>query len=325
MPESYIDKNEGKVGYETTTAEKILAIALTVFLLIGGLRLAGAIDRLFPHPNYTLIRQEHFPANLEAEFFTLQQKYHELRVEVQRYTDAEARARLDYEKAREEYRTLLDRGVDDPVKKLRWEQTRNQLEQVQKNIETAQTTLNNFRADLFAPKEIIFRAAEQKFQEDFNRQARTRNLKAGISLLIYALIMFILSFLIFNFFRTRSGLSRYALIGVSFLGFGALQALIVSFRIVYPYLIGIIPVEAIVSIGGSTISIAGIVYLKNRFFSSRAIRNRRLWKKVCPVCGFPDPGNHCSWCGSAQLVECPSCKKLTNEYLPRCRECGEKL
>ncbi len=324
MSERYLSKDE-KPEQDTTTAEKILAIALAVFLLIGGLRIAESINNFFVQPDYNLIRQQFFPAGFENEYFQLQTRSNELLMEIQRLKNIEENKRLDYEKAREEYRTILDKGIDDPIKKAFWEKSRDDYELSQKNRDTAETTLKTFQTEILNFKETTYRDYEKRFQEEYNRQTRSRNFKAGVSLLIYALVGFALSFLVYNFFRTRTGLSRYSVIGMSFLGFGALQALIVSFRIAYPYLRYIIPVEGIVSVGGTVISITGIVYLKNKFFSSKAVRNRRLWRRVCTVCGFPDPGNYCSWCGSEQLKECPKCKKLTNKFLPSCRECGEKL
>lgn len=325
MSKNYTEKDAGKTEHETTTAEKILAIALTIFLLIGGLRIAESINKAFPYPDYMQLREQYVTAKLESEYIQLQNKANELLMEVKRWSNIEETARLEYEKAREEYRTLLDKGIDDEVKKLEWEKARTNYEQAQEKRQKAEEESKNFQTEILAFKTKNYGEAEKNFQTEFSRRTNSRNFKAGISLLAYALLGFALSFFVYNFFRTRAKLSRYAVIGMSFLGFGAIQALIVSFRIAYPYLKDIIPVEGIISVGGSAISIAGIVYLKNRFFSLKAVQNRRLWRKACPICGFSDPGSFCPWCGTIQQVECPTCNKLTNKFLPYCQECGKDL
>ncbi|MBS3938954.1 MAG: hypothetical protein KGZ50_10350 [Peptococcaceae bacterium] len=324
MAEQYNEKDESKVSDGTTTAEKILALALTVFLLIGGLWAAENITQFFPPPDWAAIRAEHIPASVEAEFNLLAQEQNELAMTVQRHTEAVAAAQSAYEKAREEYRTLLDRGIDDRDKRLRWEETRLQLETLQKEIAVARAALDTFTTDVFAPQKTVFLAAQQRYHDELGRQNRARNLVVGVALLTYALAVFALTFLVFNLFRTRRSLSRYVVVGNSVLGFGALQALILFYRVVYPALRGLLPVELIISVGGAAISIAGIVFLKNRFFSNEAIRNRRLWRKSCPNCGFPHPSLHCAWCGAGQVAPCPQCHARTNNHLPYCGECGAK-
>jgi hypothetical protein len=140
----------------------------------------------------------------------------------------------------------------------------------------------------------------------------------------YALAGFALSLWVAGLFRTKPLLSRYAVIGTSFLGFGVLQMLVISYRVGYPFLRDLLPVEWIISLAGSGLSIAGIIFLKNTYLSAEAIRNRRLWKKACPGCGFPQPGSYCIRCGLAQKHHCSNCGLQTNKFSPWCEECGSK-
>lgn len=101
---------------------------LAVFLLVGGVRLTAAIDRAFPrldcaglHQAYELDRQEQEPELLRGQ-------ESELAGILRQRREAETRARLDYETAREEYRALLGRGIDDPGKRAQWERNRKTLE-----------------------------------------------------------------------------------------------------------------------------------------------------------------------------------------------------
>lgn len=316
---------EARYEREISRAEKILALALAVFLLIGGVRVAVAIDRAFPHPDYAKLRQEFELDRREQELAPLRAQESELAAALQKRREAETMARLDYETAREEYRTLLDRGIDDPGKRTQWEQSRKILEEAQAAREEAERRLEIFRVQTLGPKQQELARLEAQFQAVLTRLSRARDLKAGIACLVYALGAFALSCLVFNLFRRSPRLGRYAVIGTSVLGFGAVQALLVSFKIAYPFLRDVVPVEWVVSVGGSAVCVAALVYLKNRFLSAPVVRRRRLWKGACPACGFPGPGAFCPWCGADQTVTCPRCGRETSRFLPCCRACGGRL
>lgn len=83
--------------------------------------------------------------------------------------------------------TLLERGTDDPLKREKWEQSREALEAVQAQREQAEGALKVFRQRVLAPKEKELNEAEQQRQEEWNRLIRTRNIKAGTACLGYAL------------------------------------------------------------------------------------------------------------------------------------------
>lgn len=309
---------------EATRAEKILALALTVFLLIGGLRMAWAIDSAFPYPDYMKLREQFISASLEQERIIIFNQKNEKLAALQNLQIEESTLRLQYETAREEYRTLLDRGIDDRLKKAQWEEARDKHEETRTAISAAEAALRDFQNNIVAPKEKVFAEAERLFHERLAQLTGQRNRQAGLALMIYALAGFVLTLWIFNLFRGKPRLSRYTVIGTSFLGFGALQMLIISYYIASPFLRDWLPTEWIVSLGGSILSIAGIIFLKNKFLSTEAVNNRRLWKKACPACGFPHPGNYCIRCGVAQKSSCASCGLLTNRFSPWCQECGSK-
>ncbi len=310
---------------EVSRAEKILALALAVFLLVGGLRLAAGIEAAFPRPDLSGMYKALRLDEREREVSLIREKESELADALRQRQEAEARARLEYELAREEYRTFLDRGVDDPARRAQWEQKREAFEREKAAREKVERDLKTFQVRILEPKKRELERLQAQFDEEVARLNRARDLKAGAASLGYALGAFALSFLVFNFFRRSSVLRRYAVIGTSFLGFGAVQAFLVSLWIAYPFLVGAVPVEAIVSVGGSAVCVASLVYLKNRFFSAQAVRNRRLWKGACPACGFPAPGAFCPWCGAEQSVACPGCGTETGRFLPYCRACGRPL
>lgn len=318
-------KELSDTGREVTRAERILAVALALSLLIGGMRLAWTINSAFPYPDYSSLRSQFIPEALEREMNSLWQQKNNKLSALQRLQDEEIALRQEYETAREEYRTLLDRGIDDKEKMARWEKARDEYSKSQATLSDAQTALLDFQNNILSPRESVFRDAEARFQEQFAELNSQRNRRAGIALIAYALAVFALAIWVSSLFRTRPMLSRYAVIGTSFLGFGALQMLVVTYQVAYPFLRGLIPVEWVISVGGSGLSIAGIVFLKNRLLSAEAVSNRRLWKKSCPICGFPLPGNFCGRCGAVQQEKCCACGLLTSRFLPWCRECGKKL
>ena len=309
---------------EVTRAEKVLALALAIFLLIGGLRVAWAINGIFPYPDYMELHGQFVPAALEEEVNALLQREGEKQGALQRLREEESALRSQYEKAREEYRTMLDRGIDDADKKALWVQAREGHEEALAAISVAETTLQDFQASTLGPKQQALWENYGRLETRFNQLTSRRNLHAGLALMAYALAGFALALWIFNLFRSKPLLSRYAVIGTSFLLFGVLQMLAITYYTGFPFLRDLIPIEWIISIAGSGLSIAGIVFLKNRYLSTEAVRNRRLWKKACPICGYPQPGNHCIRCGAAQTQNCSHCGLLTSKFALWCRECGSK-
>lgn len=314
---------EAQLEREVSRAEKILALALAAFLLVGGIRLAWTIDQAFPRPDYQAIYRSFGLEDLQKELDLLRVEEAKLGEVVGRNQEAETRARLDYEVAREEYRTLLDRGVDDPAKRRKWEQARSTLEQAVAAKKAAETKLRIFREELLNPKQEAVDNARAGLSREVERLNRARDIKAGSACLGYALLSFALSLVVFNYFRRSPKVARYSVIGTSVLGFGAVQVLVVSFKTVLPFLRGVVPVEWIISLGGSAISIAGLVYLRNRFLAAPVVRRRRLWKGSCPACGFPRTGTFCPWCGAEQTVSCPHCGEKTSQHLPYCESCGK--
>lgn len=310
---------------EVSRAEKILALALAVFLLVGGLRLAADIEAAFPPPDFSEARRALGLYERQQELNLLRKRESELADALRRHQEAEAKARLEYELAREEYRTFLARGVDDPARRARWEQKRAAFEREQAAREKAERDLETFRARILEPKEQELSRLEARLDAEERRAFRARNLKVGAACLAYALGVFALSFVLFNLLRRNPRLSRHAVIGTSVLGFGAAQFLVVSFMVARPFLAGVVPVEWIISAGGSAVCVAALVYLRNRLFSVPAVRRRRLWKGLCPACGFPAPGAFCPWCGAEQTAACPWCGQETGRFLPRCRACGRPL
>ena len=309
---------------EVTRAEKVLALALAIFLLIGGLRAAWSINHIFPYPDYMQMHRQFVPAALEEEVNALLRQENTKQAALQRLRDEESTLLAQYEIAREEYRTMLDRGIDDAAKKAMWEQARARHEETLAAISAAETVLRDFQADALQPKQHTLWEYHAQLETHFNQLTTRRNLYAGLALMAYALAGFALALWIFNLFRSKPVLSRYGVIGTSFLLFGVMQMLAITYYTGFPFLRDLIPVEWIISIAGSGLSIAGIVLLKNRYFSAEAVRNRRLWKKACPGCGYPQPGKFCIRCGGAQTQNCCHCGLPTNRYSLWCRECGGK-
>lgn len=224
-----------------------------------------------------------------------------------RRRQAEARARLDYETAREEYRPYLDRGIDDPDRRARWERSPGELEEAQAAREDAARRLEIFRTQILDPAQQELDRVEEQFRAELGRLRRIRDLKAGSACLGYAMSAFALTFALFNTFRRSPPPRRHAVIGTSLLGFGAAQALLVSLWIAYPFLADVVPVEAIVFVGGSG-GLRGSSGVPEKPHSLRSGGGEpAVVEGACPACGFPAPGAFCPWCGAEQTVACPRC------------------
>lgn len=303
---------------ELTRAEKVLALGLTIFLLLGGLWVMHQLYRVVPAPSYDGLYQELDRVRAgfsiqEQRLFDVERAAHELEIRA-------GQLRLEYEFRREEYRTGLDAGKDDPGRKVAYERALVDFEQAQARASTARAVVDEERQRVEELRAQL-QAEETAVWEKFRQGQRRHDLL--VFLLRLAYVGPVLALTVWAWHRLRMVRSQYLLIGTSLVGFGIIQAVFLVGS--YAWTIFRHMAQLAVSIGGSIITVTGMVALKRYVFNPVRLRRARLRKGLCPRCGYhvrPDQA-FCADCGERLAVPCRVCQGLRPSGLPICPHCGE--
>ncbi|MGI8479907.1 MAG: hypothetical protein ACR2M2_08640 [Gaiellaceae bacterium] len=290
---------------EIMRTEKLLAIVLAAFFLIGGVWAYTKIDDIGgsayrpPQAYFTSTEQAAVSRHVRAQ----QRAF--------RAAAAEQRARQELELAREAYRTALDAGRSAP-------RLERAYRAAQRDFATAQ------QAARAAGQEV---AAAQPAADAARRRASKEALEASrqsefvIFLLRLGLLLVTLAFGYWLFVRLRRSNSRYLPVAFAFVAFAAILALVMA----GDYLTDYIDVQ---QFGPLVLSLAGIAMTLGAFwwlqrFLARRIPQRRVRKGECPFCGYPiRGGEHCEGCGRMVVGKCTTCQRPRRVGTFQCAECG---
>lgn len=305
---------------ELTRFEKVLAFGLTIFLLVGGIWVLNRLDWVVPRPSgedlharLAAIARDAKLDEQQGQLLQLEQQLAGLEIQVSQRT-------IEHEFRREEYRTALDAGRDDPVRRAAYYQALADLEAVQEQAATVRTITLAQRAKTQALQARV--AAEQApLWAEFERQQNRRDLVVFLLRLAYTGP--VLALTVWGWHRLRLRRSQYLLIGTSLVGFSIAQA--VFFVGGYAWTLFRHVAQLAISIGGSVIAIAGLVVMKRYALNPARVRRARLRKGRCPRCAYPVQADQvfCADCGERVASLCPACGGLRPSALPVCPHCGD--
>lgn len=288
---------------QTTKSEKLLAVVLAAFLLVGGLWTYQRIDDAFRDAVGPAAAA---PADRGA--------VDRLEVANARLFDAEERERRALEQmelAREAYRTALD--ADAPSTALQ-----RSYEQSQARYEQAQATVLAARAEVTAaapPAE----AAQERIQADERQVARIESVGSFGLRLLLVLTALVSAYVLLGRLRAKS--SRYLPTGLAAVGSAAVLALVMAGDYVTDY---VDPLEfgpLVLAAVGVGLTLLAFVALQ-RYLEKR-IPVRRARKGECPFCGFPGRGgSHCEGCGRTVIAKCGACGEPRRVGVAHCGACG---
>ena len=289
---------------QTTKSEKLLALVLAAFLLIGGLwAYVKTDDYVREHVSVdyvgtaadreALARAE---AAQRAVFLARQER----------------RAALEsLELEREAYRTALDAGRQAPAlerayrgAQARFEEARTRLARAEEQVAAAQPA-----------------AAEASARIEDERQDRERRRELITFALRLVLAVAAIAFGYWLLARLRRRGSRYWPVAFSFVGFAAVLALVLAGDYVTDY---VDPLD----LGPLVLSLFGIAATLLAFWAlqrylARRLPFRRARNRECPFCSYPVRENrHCEGCGREVLAECASCSSPRRFATLHCGSCG---
>jgi hypothetical protein len=288
---------------ETTKSEKLLALVLAVFLLIGGVWAYQEID---DRVRSALPVREATPAEQQA-IETLNQAQ-------QRWSQAEAavrQAREELELRREAYRTALD--ADEPAAglRLRYRAAERAHDQALRDVAAAE------RAEASAQPAAM--AAQERVERDVAERRDRQELVIFLLRLGASLVFILAAYVLLTRLRDRA--SRWFPLS----GAGVLFATVFAFVVAVDYLTDYFdPFDAgilLLSLLGVGATIVAFWLLQR--YLARRLPLRRVRRRQCPYCGFP-VGDHerCEGCGREVEAPCAHCAAPRRVGAPFCGACG---
>jgi hypothetical protein len=299
---------------ETTRSEKLLAVVLAVFLLIGGLWIYFKLDDIPAKPDYSAYPDaDARPADLAA----LDRQDRLLRRTLAaRRAERQAQNRLEIR--REAYRTALDAGRPAAALEQSYRRAERGHQRAQRDTRAAAAARQAQRPEAEAAQrrydDVVL--ATQRKRDD---QQRTHDREAFLLRLVYVLGCIGLAYWLLD--RVRRRRPRYLSVALAFVGFAAAQALVMGGDYLYDYV-------EFTEAGPLTISLVGVAMTLGAFvglqrYLARRIPMRRVRKRECPFCAFPVADNErCEGCGRAVFARCSNCENRRRVGTAHCGACG---
>jgi len=297
--DAYVDVEE----IQTTKSEKLLAVVLAGFLLVGGLWSYQKVD--------DTVRAAIEPAAVSSSDRAAIDRLGSAQQRLVGAQEAE-RASLDrMEIAREAYRTALDAGRAAGT-------LEDAYDEAQTGYERAQEASAAASAEVVAATPAA-EAASARVSAEERRAARLESLGSFTARLLIVLAALAGSYVLLARLRTRG--SRYLPLGLAAVGFSSVLAFVMAGDYVTDY---VDPLEfgpLLLAVVGAGLTLVAFVGLQ-RYLQKR-IPLRRVRKGECPYCGFPGHGEaHCEGCGQALARACPSCASPRRIGASHCGGCG---
>lgn len=288
---------------QTTKSEKLLAVVLAAFLLVGGLWTYQRVD--------DTIRDAVEPAPAAPADRAALDRLESANARLVEAEESERQALEEMELAREAYRTALDAGAPSATLQRGYEDAQARFEQ-------AQATMVAARAEVTAATRPA-EAARERVGAEHRRAARIESLGSFGLRLLMVLAALVGAYALLGRLRTKG--SRYLPLGLAAVGFAAILALVMAGDYVTDY---VDPLEfgpLVLAAFGVALTLLAFVALQ-RYLEKR-IPLRRVRKGECPFCGFPGrDGSHCEGCGRTIVAECGTCAEPRRVGALHCGACG---
>ncbi|KQO39872.1 zinc ribbon domain-containing protein [Aeromicrobium sp. Leaf245] len=286
----------------STRSERVLAVVLVVFLLIGSGWFYVKIDDWVGGSRaweYTAAEQRSIDAAETAEDRAW-------RAEEERDT-----ALTDLELARENLSLAIEQ--DQPTESL------------SETFEEAQTEYAEARAEATTARsraDAAQRAADDA-RETYDDRARGKDGRYWIVALLRLLFVGALvggSLRLITVQRARE--SRYLTLGLSAVAASTLTAVWFAGDYITDYIDVLELGPLVLSVLGAGATVVAFVALQR--YLARRVPRSRVRKGECPFCGFPVRGDgpHCEGCGREVVGECGACSSPRRVGSPHCAVCG---
>jgi lipopolysaccharide export LptBFGC system permease protein LptF len=290
---------------ETTKSEKLLAVVLAVFLLVGGIwayqRLDDTVAEALAPSSVSLTPAE-------------QAAMERLGRARERLGSAESlvmRTRVTLVDRREAYNTALNAG--EPVAELRTAYRRAQVDYA--NAQEARTSA---RVAVRSAEPAALEAERHLAELERDRFDR-HELAAFFARLAFVVLAVAAAYALLGFLRKRA--SRYLPLALATVGSSAVVALVMGGDYVTDYVDPLSVGPLLLSLAGAALTLLAFFGLQR--YLARRIPIRRVRKGECPFCGYPvRDGDHCAGCGRSVMAECTTCQQPRRVGTAFCASCG---
>jgi hypothetical protein len=290
---------------QTTPSERLLAVVLAIFLLIGGIWTYDRIEEAVRGP------QRFVSVAPTATEQAALDRLEAARGHLVAANAEQAAALQNLELRREAYRTALDAGRRAP--------------ELERAYGLAQVRLRRANVDAADAERAV--AAAQPAADRANRQIAARQTERAnhdgliIFLARFALVAFSLALGYWLLARSRRRGSRYFVVAIAVVGYSAVLALFFACDYITDYVDPLELGPLVLSIFGIGLTLLAFVGLQ-RYLAKR-IPPRRVRRRECPYCGYPVRDNHsCEGCGRDVVASCSACGSDRRVGTVHCGACG---
>ena len=275
---------------ESTKSEKLLAVVLAIFLLIGGIWTYQKID------DYVRDAIASGPVELDPADRAALDRLAGVEAQLREAHKAERLARDRLEVSREAYRTALDAGRSAP--------------ELEREYRAAQTAFEEAQAerDETAAAVEAARPAANEAQREESRRFRVREDRRTVYAFLFRLL-FVLAFVaaayaLLTGLRKRG--SRYFTLALAVVAGAAVLALVMAADYITDYVDPLDLGPLLLSLFGVALTLVAFAALQR--YLARRVPIRRVRRHECPFCGYPVRDNeHCEGCGRQVLGDCTNC------------------
>jgi hypothetical protein len=287
---------------ESTKSEKLLAVVLAVFLLIGGIWTYQKIDDYVR----SAIGYELSSADRGAL-----DRHVRAQSELRRAEEAEDRALEKLVLAREAYRTALDAGRPSAELESAYRAAEAEHEQLDNEVDAARRAV-----EAAAPAAA---AAGQKQARALEEREDRRALFSVVFRLVFVLACLAVAYWLLD--RLRKRRSRYFPLALASVAATAVLAFVMAADYITDYVDPVDLGPLVLSLFGVALTLLAFAALQR--YLARRIPVRRVRKHECPFCGYPVRENErCEGCGRQVVAECANCAQPRRVGALHCGACG---
>lgn len=306
----------------STMAERVLAVLLVGFLLVGGLWLYERLDDYFTRPDRIAFEVAEGVPAAQAALAAAEQALAGRERRAEEGSQVLADATREYEYRREEYRTALEAGDNDPSLKAALDGARAAYEAAVARVAGAKVLVGQSRADVGAARTDL-EPRLRRVETSYERATLSYYAKSAGLRLAYLLAAFAVALLVWKTLQRRE--SRYEAMGLAFLVFASIQMVVMAGDYAWHHLSDFAPL--VISVAGVAGTVAALVALKRYLLAPARIGRYRLRHGGCPHCGHPleQASAHCPACGKLVREACSHCGGRHPVFSDFCPETGRPL
>ena len=292
---------------QTTKSEKLLAVVLTVFLLIGGIWTYQRIDDEVREA----VGVERVQASPEEQ--AALQRLERARQQLVAATHARDAALDNLELSREAYRTELDAGRRAPALERAYQQAQVRFRGTQQQVAQAQQAV--------AAAQPAAERANARISEEYDSGQNRRELITFLLRLLLAVVSLAFGYWLLGVLRRRG--SRYFPVALAVVGYAAILSFVLAADYITDYVDPLELGPLVLSLFGIALTLVAFAALQ-RYLAQR-IPIRRVRKRECPFCGYPVRGSRrCEGCGRGVVAACGECGSDRRVGVLHCGACGAR-